>query len=77
MALLSRRGFASDPVEAWKETFSSSSEAEKTARGLNFDYLLGLSMTEETAELLSKRREKVRTAIRYCISVSGNIWLVR
>ena len=77
IAWLSGRGYASDPVEAWKETVVSSTEADieagdehserdeghtKTARGLNFDYLLGLSLTKEgTAELLAKRNEKVRT----------------
>ena len=64
IALLSQRGYASDPVKAWKEKLASSSDADieteddsqdeddatASGSGPDFNYLLGMSMWTLTKE---------------------------
>ncbi|XP_065845541.1 DNA topoisomerase 2-alpha-like isoform X2 [Oscarella lobularis] len=73
VALLSRRGYASDPIRAWREanpsfrdTISSGGDSRDKfeTTGPDFNYLLRLSLTKEERDQLLARRDSKMSELR-------------
>lgn len=80
--LLKARGYPSDPVKAWKQSFKTDEEEEEEQEedgtsakgGPDYKYLLSmqlLSLTKEEKEKLLKNRDK-----KVCTSVSSHVSLI-